>query len=77
MGMSLDNPGRRTLDIIETEVVVSLLSLLRFILHGREFLTLGHDNTKCLSELGVKLLYLPFQNLQFAVGGVPSPLSGG
>lgn len=56
MGMSLDNPGRRTLDIIETEVVVSLLSLLRFILHGREFLTLGHDNTKCLSELGVKLL---------------------
>ena len=41
----LYDPGSRVLSIVETEVVVDLLSMLQILLNGHELFISGHDDT--------------------------------
>ena len=68
--------GGEKLGIIKADIIANLLGLLQTLLGGHKLFVSGHDNTQSLSQLGIRFLDLPLQDLHLLIGRVSYPLDG-
>lgn len=68
--------GNGTLGTVKADIIVNLLGLLQTLLGGRKLFVSSCDNTQSLSQLGVRFIDLPLQELHLLIGRVSCPLDG-